>query len=943
MKNLTITAFLLTLLTSTTGFAQISFTDGKDKITDLQSMSGAPMAVADLDGDGLDDIISLDRSRDLFVSYQNLDGSFSIVDFPAVGTSNWGMTIGDVANDGSSEIFTGGAYNDIRLVETDRDGNNTVSFMDGPSIFVQAVSYFDVNNDGSLDAIACHDDGPVGVYMNDGEGNLSYDTSLPIKKFDGEEMNAGNYGNVWSDVNGDGLADYYIAKCRQGVTSMTDERRVNQLWINNGDGSFTEAAADYGLDIGFQSWTAEFQDIDNDGDMDCLITNHDGPTQLFENINNTNFVNITDQSGISTNGLPIQGTMKDFDNDGFVDVFITGQEGVLFRNNGNNTFTRVPNNQSNFIGSENSFAVGDLNHDGFLDLMVGYGSGFNGPSSSQEDKLWLNNKNDNHWLAVQLQGTQSNIGGIGSKIEIYGDWGMMVREVRAGESYGTSHTLTQHFGIGQSTEIDSIVVRWPSGVIDVYEDIISDQFVTLLENNCITPPSTIVANGPTTFCTGDDVTLTAPAGFNYLWNNGATSQSITVNAPGTYNVEVIDDSDCSTISNTVTVLVDPIESFNIISAQDLLICEGESVIISSESGEMVQWFDGSVGQTIVISETSQVFGQTQGTCELINSNLLSVEVIPTPEEPSNVNFEFESNQVTLTADGDGIQWYNDEFGLDLLGFGNELVLDNVFGNRTVYVANTSDTEGGVQSVGEVGHLGSSDYNSENFNGAMVFDVFEEIVIRSVAVDTDMAGTRNIQLLSPNGDLLYEKEVEIIEGQSEVRLNFSVPAGIGYMLTTESEQNFETFGFQSPRLKRSAVDFGAVLNFPYTVDDLMSIRTSNFGSGFFYYFYDWKVSSDSKSCISEILPVEIAPNAVRNISESSDIEVFPNPSNDFFQVKYAGVESFEVRVLSLAGQEQLSAKNLTHRYQINLTDYSPGLYVMEMKIGEDIFYAKLIKQ
>ena len=922
--------------------AQISFSEGTDRLQGLESMSGAPMAVADLDGDGLDDIISLDRSRNLFVSYQNLNGTFDIVDHPSLGTSNWGMTIGDVSNDGSSEIFTGGAYNEVRLIETDRSGNSAISFMDGPEIFVQAVSFFDINNDGSLDAFACHDDGPSAVYMNDGNGNLSYDTSAPFVKFSGEESNSGNYGNVWSDVNGDGLSDLYIAKCRQGVTSMTDNRRINQLWINNGDGTFTEAAGDYGLNIGFQTWTAEFQDIDNDGDMDCLLTNHDGPSQLFENVNNTNFVNITDQSGIFTEGLPIQATMKDFDNDGFVDVFITGLDGALFRNNGDKTFTKIEDGQSNLMGSENSFATGDLNHDGFLDLMIGYGTGFNGPSSSIEDRLWLNSANDNHWLAVQLNGNQSNLGGIGARIEIYGEWGMMIREVRSGESYGTSHTLTQHFGIGESTAIDSLIVRWPSGIIDIHEDVAIDQFVTLLENNCITPPSTITADGPTTFCSGDAVTLTAPAGFEYLWSTGATSQSITVDSEGAYTVEVMDGSQCNATSNVIVVIVDPEESFDIFSDQDLLICDGESIVVSSVSGEVVEWFDGTVGQSIIISETSTVQGFTQGTCGSISSNILSVEVIPTPAEPSNVSFDFEFDQVTLTAEGEGIQWYNDESGLDLLGFGNQLLLENVIGSRTVYVANTTDTGGSIQSVGEASHSGDSDYNSEDFNGAMVFDVLEETTIRTISVDTDMAGLRKIQLLDSDGELLNEREVDIPVGQSEINLNFLVPVGSGFMLTTDGEQNFETFGFQSPRLKRSSVDFGAFLNFPYVVVDLISIRTSNFGSSFFYYFYDWKVSPEGKTCVSEILPVEIAPNAVLNISDSEDIEVFPNPSNNFFQVNFAGTESFDVRVLSLDGQEQLSAKSLNHSYQIDLSDNSAGLYIMEMKIGEDVFYGKLIK-
>jgi len=373
--------------------------------------------------------------------------------------------------------------------------------------------------------------------MNDGTGQLNYTSDeITFAKFSGQESNSGNYGNVWSDVNGDGLMDYYIAKCRQGVSSVSDG---------------------------------------------------------------------TETSGIDVRGLPIQATMKDFDNDGFVDVFVTGTGGFFYLNNGDKTFTLVRNAELNFTDGENSFACGDLNHDGFLDLMIGYGNGFNGPSSA-DDKLWINDKNDNHWLAVQLEGVVSNLDGIGSRIEIYGDWGVMVREVRAGESYGISHTLTQHFGIGESTNIDEIIVRWPSGQVDSYQDIIPDQFVKLKEGNCITPPSTLVLDGPTTFCTGDDLTLTAPEGFQYVWSNGATTQSITVNTSGIYNVEILNGSDCNTTSINVNVEVDPEESFDIFAESALVICENESVTIKNDLGESVNWSTGQVAAEVSVSQSGLI-------------------------------------------------------------------------------------------------------------------------------------------------------------------------------------------------------------------------------------------------------------------------------------------------------------------------------------------------
>ena len=934
------TVFCLTSICQLIG--QISFTHEVDKLAGLEVSSGAPMAIADMDGDGLDDIISLDRARDLVISYQNLNGSFKIVDFPTVGPSNWGMTVGDVNNNGSNELFTGGAYDLIRLVSVDKDGNNQISFMDGPDIFVQAVSMFDINNDGYLDAIACHDDGPNGAYINDGSGTLYYATDdLPFEKFATPESNAGNYGNVWSDVNGDGLMDYYISKCRQGVTNVTDQRRINQLWINNGNGTFREEAEEYGLAIGLQSWTAEFQDIDNDGDMDCFVTNHDQPSQLYENIDNTSFVDITMESGITTFGLPIQAVMKDFDNDGYVDAFISGNGGKLFHNNGNKTFSEVDASVSNFTGFENSFACGDLNHDGFLDIMIGYGTGFNGPSN-RRDKLWLNNGNNNHWLAVQLEGIQSNSGGVGSRIEIYGAFGMMVREVRAGESYGICHTLTQHFGIGQSSAIDSILVYWPSGIKDSYQNIPVDQFVTLKEDACIAPPSNIEVDGATTLCTGEDVTLTASPGYSYLWSNGSTDQSITVSTADTYTVEITDGSACVTTSAAINVIVDPEETFNIFAVDDIVICEGESVVIINESNEEVEWYDGSFGSNIEVSNSALVMASTEGTCGEIFSNTVNVEVLPIPAEPSNFTYNFNFDQVIMSVEGQGIQWYNDAQGINLIGLGNELTLNNVENSLKVYAASGSDEDGEFTNVGEVEHQGSSDFNSDGFNGAMLFNVDKEMLLNSVIVDTDLAGLRRIQLRDEFSTILEEKEFMVEAGTTELILNFTILPGDNYSLGTNSEQNFESFGYESPRFKRTSVDFGAILYFPYEVDNLMSITASNFGTNFFYYFYDWKVSDVSTTCYSELVEFNIEPNSVGNLIENGDFSLFPNPSDNIFNLQYTGDEQYDIRLLTMDGSEQLIANSIRKSYQLDLSDYASGIYIMEVSIGQDRYFSKVIK-
>src|SRR5690606_1680948 len=74
--------------------------------------------------------------------------------------------------------------------------------------------------------------------------------------------------------------------------------------------------------------------------------------------------------------------------------------------------------------------------------------------------------NDNNWIKFSFEGIQSNRNGIGARVEIHGDWGMQIREVRSGDGFEYMSSLNVHFGIGEATEIDQVVVKWPSGVID---------------------------------------------------------------------------------------------------------------------------------------------------------------------------------------------------------------------------------------------------------------------------------------------------------------------------------------------------------------------------------------------------------------------------------------------------------------------------------------------
>ncbi|MBV1925278.1 MAG: ASPIC/UnbV domain-containing protein, partial [Dokdonia sp.] len=123
------------------------------------------------------------------------------------------------------------------------------------------------------------------------------------------------------------------------------------------------------------------------------------------------------------------------------------------------------------------------NNDGFIDFIAGYADSFNVPSTTNSDQLFINNGNSNNWSKIILEGVESNLNGIGARVEIYGAWGMQIREVRSGESYGTQNSLITHFGIGDETTIDQIIVRWPSGIVDVIASPDSNTALNLREGD----------------------------------------------------------------------------------------------------------------------------------------------------------------------------------------------------------------------------------------------------------------------------------------------------------------------------------------------------------------------------------------------------------------------------------------------------------------------------
>ncbi|OAB79645.1 FG-GAP-like repeat-containing protein [Cochleicola gelatinilyticus] len=437
MKKTILFTLLLVTVTLT---AQISFTNESSKLGEFDGV-GSQLAV-DMNGDFLDDYARVSENG-IFVDYQQEDGTFNSVmyDMPIQNVPNWSIAAGDLDENGFNDMVLGnGSFVSFVMNRSTGTGFTEVPFSEG--IFSQRSTMADIDNDGDLDAFVCHDLALSHPYRNDGDGNMTLDQTLI------ETIAApGNYAAIWVDYDNDGDQDMYITKCKGGEP-VGHPHNENAMYTNDGNGVFTENALSIGLQDSARSWATVFEDFDNDGDFDAFIVNHNGANTFFENDGNGNFTNIIETTGINSADLGAwENQAADFNNDGFVDIFSELSK-ELYINNGDMTFT----------GMDLDFdegAISDMNNDGHLDVLV-------------QGQLFTNNGNDNNWVKMGLVGVESNLNGIGARVEIYGEWGIQIRELRSGQGFSHMNSLNVHFGIGESENIDSIIVRWPSGMVDEF-------------------------------------------------------------------------------------------------------------------------------------------------------------------------------------------------------------------------------------------------------------------------------------------------------------------------------------------------------------------------------------------------------------------------------------------------------------------------------------------
>lgn len=454
----------------------------------------------DYNGDGdVDLFINSD-----FLYKNNGDGSFTrILNSGITGFTNGlnnGNSWADIDNDGDLDLALVNQSANSNGVYIN-NGDETFSLITdgdiGTNLNAWSAAWADYDNDGFVDLMATHPCGFIGachtnwLFNNNGDGTFTEITSSDVTT-----NNAAYTVGNWADFDDDGDMDLFIGSGEVSFNSQ-DHIYINQLAeTGTPDLVLNQLGTLFGDSRDGQNWN--LIDYDNDGDLDAFVTNYktDVPNNFYRNNGDGTFTKLTDSDlgvhMVSEVGTWLGNTWGDFNNDGWLDVFITADFGSpfgnhLYLNNGDGTFVHHFPSFANLIGSR-STSNADYDNDGDLDLFI------NGTNSNQRG-LYRNELNNGNWINISLEGTASNRSAIGAKVRIkatingHSHW--QRRDISSQNAFCGQNDLRVHFGLGDASIIDSILIEWPLGLKEVYTNITSNQFLNYTEG-AITTTSALI-------------------------------------------------------------------------------------------------------------------------------------------------------------------------------------------------------------------------------------------------------------------------------------------------------------------------------------------------------------------------------------------------------------------------------------------------------------------
>ncbi|MCL5028895.1 MAG: FG-GAP-like repeat-containing protein [Bacteroidetes bacterium] len=495
-----------------------------DPIRLISTRAAYGAGIADLDNDGNEDVyivniygmneiyfnkhpIDFVLPNNEFASQRNLTGR---TNYTKNGTNDLsaelGLAVDDFCEDGNQDIYI------TRLA-----GSNPLFLNNGSGYFKDVTDEMNLNHDIGRSECAVAADVDNSGYLDIFTSSFFLSNRLFINNkaanfIDGTKKShlASNGSTVcaaFGDINNDGYDDLYIGNWG----------RENKLYLNNGDGTFGDITRSSGTGCGDLKETNSvlFADFNNDGLLDLFVGNRGNGNKLFLNRGNGKFEDVTDSVGLKDTVFTYGAAFGDFDNDGYLDLFVSYLGGfkiyrnMMGSNNGKLFFKDVTDS---YLGKGELFnsyntgaATADFDKDGDLDIFASQ----NGGSSILFDNLLhQHSRKYDNYLEVKVEGSQSNRDGVGAKLKLFrNDTLIAYREVESGYGYASSSSKIQHFGLGNGAGKFKLQVNFPmSGVVKTLA-VQPKSFITVKEHQGITESYFIAKKALIRYILGKDFVI----------------------------------------------------------------------------------------------------------------------------------------------------------------------------------------------------------------------------------------------------------------------------------------------------------------------------------------------------------------------------------------------------------------------------------------------------
>lgn len=480
-----------TLLTSCSVSNSSGFHDGNAWV-DIDNDGDLDLIITNSNNNNKPNLMFRNERSDLFRQITNTEYTLQNLKFGLPGP------YGDLDNDGDEDlVLVDWQGTKSRIYLNDGYGNYSLSStMDKPEGAMSVL--LDIDKDSYLDLVETGSKGGR-IYTNDGAGSFTdFDQIAISPPHSNSSLACMSYG----DADDDGDFDLYMGLA-WSTNSMQDE--YNMLYLNDGAENFIKEpdtsilVSTMGPTMG-SSWV----DFDNDGDMDLYV------------LESTIYGSASDQTGVLyvnkggmlfekqviepleySNSHRVSPVWGDLNNDGDLDLLVTIEKNefyghaseikhnILFQNNGDGSFTEIKEG-SLIEGSTHSATMEDYDNDGDLDvLQVGYAW-----SSAGHSFLYENQGNENTWLVLSCEGRISNHSAFGTRVNVIaninGERIIQTREITPTSGHNTSYPSNRlHFGLADTDIIDSLIIRWPMGNVDIHTQVKASQFYQAIEDSAL--------------------------------------------------------------------------------------------------------------------------------------------------------------------------------------------------------------------------------------------------------------------------------------------------------------------------------------------------------------------------------------------------------------------------------------------------------------------------